>query len=199
VAFRGVDERASKDISRAVEAGSDNSVAFTQLCAGCNGNPVLLTDYMFNNATIINEVNRLVNTPAYNNYTIVTAGHSWGGALASIAVIALRAAFPNKIVDVVCLLLTPTVYSVMSLAWRYWRLTFCSHRLHTVQTRLETRLLLILSLVNNRLRGGISESGTLEIPLQIHFEVPVMMSIVSSTRGILSQQGMHHSPVHHQT
>ena len=99
-----MDERALKDITRAADAGSDESVPFTQLCDGCNGNPVLLTDYMFNNATIINEVNRLVHIPAYNDYTIVTAGHSWGGALASIAVIALREAFPNKIVDVVRLL-----------------------------------------------------------------------------------------------
>jgi hypothetical protein len=101
VAFRGMDERASNDLIRAADAGSSESVPFTQLCAGCNGNPILLTDYMFNNATIINEVNRLVNLPAYNDYTIVVAGHSWGGALASIAVIALRNAFPNKIVDVV--------------------------------------------------------------------------------------------------
>jgi hypothetical protein len=96
-----MDERASNDITRAVDAGSEESVPFTQLCDGCNGNPVLLIDYLFNNVTIINEVNRLVNTPAYNDYTIVAAGHSWGGALASIAVIALREAFPNKIVDVV--------------------------------------------------------------------------------------------------
>jgi hypothetical protein len=105
VSFRGTDDRAPGDGNRITLNAFASLVSYSQFCDGCNGSPILLAEYLLNNVTIINKVSSiLASLPVNNSYTIVTTGHSFGGALANIAVIELRKAFPNTLVDVVCLL-----------------------------------------------------------------------------------------------
>jgi hypothetical protein len=113
VAFRGTDFRSTGDIPRVIDNSARPPADYSRFCPGCLGGPVLLTEYVANNATIINEVNMLVHDPQNVGYKILTTGHSFGGALANIAVIELRKAFPSRQVDLVSLMV-PSVLCVVT-------------------------------------------------------------------------------------
>ena len=68
----------------------------------------MLTEYNFIRADMLAAVDALaIGLP---NFSIVATGHSFGGALATLAAIDLRTFFPNRRVDLVSLPVRPCIH-----------------------------------------------------------------------------------------